>query len=336
MAGVPGSGYARPRAQRNPARVERPRVDRPGTVPAPGSGTRDPPADGSPVTASADSAHAGPAAVGGAGAVTEIRPGSDVRLWAGDLWRYRGVLWALCRRDVRAKYKQAALGVAWAVLQPAAQVVIFTVVFRGVGGVATEIPYPVWVLASLLPFNLFQQMLSHGAPAFVAQQAIVTKVYFPRIYTVLAGGAHAVINAAVSLVLLGIVMLAHGVTPPATALLALPLLVAVALLAVGGAAVLAAINVRFRDVQHALPLCMTVLLFLSPVLYPLERLPGLARTLAAANPVTGLVEGVRWSLTGVPPSSAALVLGACAASVVVFAAGVLVFERTQARLVDLL
>lgn len=269
--------------------------------------------------------------------VQVIEPRESVGVWLRDLWTFRPALAALCSRSLRGRYKQSVLGVVWAVIQPLVQVGLYTLVFRGVARVETPVPYPVFALAALLPFNLFQQLVSLGTPAFVLAQGIVSKVYFPRLYTVIAGGAPAFANALVTVALLAGTMLALGVpVAPLGLLLALPLLAGTVLLGLGTACLLAAVNARFRDVQHALPLLLTVLLYVSPVLYPLDEVPAAVRPLAALNPVTGLVDGFRAALTGTAPASWNLVWGGLAASVAVFGLGVWVFERTQARLVDVL
>lgn len=265
-----------------------------------------------------------------------IAPRLSMRVWLRDLWTFRSVLAALCLRDIRGKYKQAGLGVAWALVQPIVQVGVFTLVFRGVANVATPVPYPIFALTALLPFNLFQQIVSLGTPAFVSAQGIVTKVYFPRLYTILAGSASAVLNAGITLVILLVAAISFGMSFSPRALLAAPMLLGVLLLAVGTASLLGALNARFRDVQHALPLLMTVLLYVSPVLYPLDSVPASLRPLAFLNPVTGLVDGFRALALGVPFHSWEAVASSLTASVVVFTLGVWVFERTQARLIDLL
>jgi lipopolysaccharide transport system permease protein len=269
--------------------------------------------------------------------VQVIAPNESVGVWLRDLWSFRQALAALCSRAIRSRYKQAALGVGWAILQPLVQVGLYTLVFRGVAGVETAVPYPVFALAALLPFNLFQQLVSFGAPAFVLAQGIVTKVYFPRLYTVIAAGASAFANAAVTVVLLAGALLLLGVpVAPLGLLLALPLLAGTVLLGLGVACLLAAVNARFRDVQHALPLLMSVLLYVSPVLYPLQDVPAVIRPIAALNPVTGLVDGFRAAVLGLAPASWPLVWGSLAAATLFFVVGVWVFERTQARLIDVL
>ena len=266
----------------------------------------------------------------------EIGPRPSVSVWIRELWGYRNTLIALSARVLRSKYKQASLGLAWAVIQPLVQVGIFTVVFAGVAHVASPVPYPLFVLAALLPFNLFQQTVMMGTPAFVNAQGIVTKVYFPRLYTVLAASSSALVSAGITLALLVCSMIIYR--PPITNMiwLTVPAIAGIALLSVGIASLLGAINARFRDVQHALPLLMTVLLYVSPVLYPLSAVPRRIRPFALLNPVTGLVDGFRSGIIGTPPYSWELVWLALALSACIFVAGIWFFERTQAQLIDVL
>ena len=260
----------------------------------------------------------------------------SIAMWCRDLWRFRGVLAALCVRDIRSKYKQAVLGIAWAVIQPTVQVAIYSLVFKGIAKIDTPLPYPVFVLASLLPFNLFQQIVSFGTPAFVSSQGIVTKVYFPRLYTVIAGSASAFVNASISFVLLVVLMAVFGVRMSWSIALTLPVLLVVALFAVGTGAALSALNARFRDVQHALPLLMTLLMYVSPVLYPLDAVPRTFRIVASFNPVSGLVDAFRSAIGGTVPASWELVGFGMLASLVVFVIGIAIFESSQARLIDVL
>ena len=265
-----------------------------------------------------------------------ISPNVTVGTWLNDLWKYRNVLLALCHRDIKGKYKQAFLGITWAAIQPVIQVGLFTLVFKGVAKVDTPAPYPLFVLTGLLPFNLFQQIVGMGTPAFVSAQSIVSKVYFPRLYTVIAGSSSALLNGAITLTILTATLIGFRQSVSARLILAVPMMVGVLLLSLGLAAVLSAVNARFRDVQHALPLMMSVLIYVSPVLYPLESVPGAVRPLVLLNPVTGLVDGLRFAIIGVEPYSWWLVVGALAASVCAFVSGVWFFERTQAKSVDIL
>ena len=265
-----------------------------------------------------------------------IEPREKLGVWLKDLWLYRNALLALCARDIRGKYKQASLGVAWALIQPLVQVALFTLVFRGVARVHTPVPYVVFVLAALLPFNLFQQIVTTGTPAFVSAQGIVTKVYFPRLYTVLASTASALVSGLITLLVLIVAMVWFRIVPSSSVLAAIPMLLGAFLLAIGVASLLGAINAKFRDIQHALPLIMTVFMFVSPVFYPLEIMPPRLRPFALLNPVSGLVEGFRAAVIGTTPYSWNLAWASLGVSLLVFVVGVFVFERAQARLIDVL
>lgn len=266
----------------------------------------------------------------------EIHPRTPWPVLARDLLRYRQVLYALCGREVRGKYRPAVLGLSWAVVQPVVQVGIFTLVFRGVARVETGVPYPLFALASLLPFNLFQQILVQGCPAFANSRNIIGKIYFPRIFTVASACTTAVLNGAVTGVLLAGLLVAYGRIPGAGVLLAAACVVATGLLAFGLTAVLATVNARFRDVQHALPLLATVLMYVTPVLYPASSLPGSVSSVTSANPLAVLVEGTRAGLLGLEAPSAARLAAAILGSLGVFVAGIAIFERRQAALVDIL
>ncbi len=269
--------------------------------------------------------------------VQVIEPRPSGRVLLHDLWAYRSVLRALARRDLKGKYKQSVLGLAWAVAQPALQVVVFTLVFDRLAGVSTgDLDYPVYALAGLVPYNLFQQAVSTGTPAFVAAQGIVTKVYFPRLYTVLAGCTTAVVNAGVSLILLGVVMAVTRTAPEATSVLAVVPLALTGALAVGVAAALGIVNARFRDIQHALPLALSLAVYLSPALFPLDGASSALRAAAWFNPSAGLLDWFRTALVGGELYSPAMTGLHAGLAVVIALAGTFVFERGQARLVDVL
>jgi lipopolysaccharide transport system permease protein len=274
--------------------------------------------------------------VGAAPPYQLIEPTTSLRAWLRDVWSFRDVLWALCRRDLRGKYKQAALGVSWAIVQPIVQTAVFTLVFRGIASIRTDVPYPVFALAALAPFNLFQQVVAFGAPSFVSAQAIVTKIYFPRIYTVLASATSAFVNCVLSLILLLFALAMYGVPLRPTSCLALIPLLGIAMLAIGTAALLATLNARFRDVQHALPLLMTALMFVSPVLYPPDAIPIPLRPLMAANPLGGLIEAFRALLLGLPSHSWVATATCGCLALAVFVLGIWVFERFESRLIDVL
>jgi lipopolysaccharide transport system permease protein len=255
----------------------------------------------------------------------------------GELWAARELLYFLVWRDLKVRYRQTVLGALWAIVQPVLAVAIFTLFFGKLIGVSSDgAPYPVFALAGLVPWAFFANGVTVGAGSLVANELLVRRVYFPRLVipagAVLAGS----LDAAISTVLLLLLAFSLGVAPALTWLLAPLFLALTALTSLGVAIVLAALNVRFRDVQHIVPFFMQLLMFSSPIVYSSGILPQPWRTLYALNPVVGIIEGVRWSLfgTGGPP------LAAITLSVVV-TAGILVcatifFRRTERTFADVI
>ena len=260
---------------------------------------------------------------------------TDWRRWWADLWMYRGALWSLAWRNVRSRYKQAALGAAWALLQPAVQVGVLTVLFGVLARIPSGgLPYPVVALSGLLVWNLFARIVADAAASLVANQHLITKLFFPRLYLVLAVGASPLIDAAVALVLLGVLMAVYGVAAGPHALLAVPVLAGVVVFAYGLGALLAAVNARWRDVQHTLPLLLQVGLFVTPVIYQHTLLPDRWRWVLALNPMAGLVELFRASVLGTPVPAAQLLLVSLGVGIVCVVGGVWYFTRAEAELVD--
>ena len=257
------------------------------------------------------------------------------RRWWADVRLYRGALYSLAWRNVRSRYKQAVLGMSWALIQPIVQVGVFTVLFGIVAGVPSHgVPYPLFALASLLPWNLFAKLVSDGSQSLVTNQHIVTKLYFPRIFLVLAAGASAFLDALVTAAMLVGFMVAYGVTPGHLVWAAIPALVGVVLFSYGLAALLAAINARWRDVQHIVPFLLQIGLFVTPVLYPTAVVPERWRWVAALNPLTGWVALFRSSVLGTPPPNSEIVLQSCALSVLIMLLGFVTFTRAERTIVD--
>jgi lipopolysaccharide transport system permease protein len=255
--------------------------------------------------------------------------------WWGDLIGYRGALYSLALRNIRSRYKQAALGVAWAVLQPVLQVAVFTVVFSRIAGIDTRgIPYPIFALAGLLPWNLFSKIVTDGSTSLVANQHIITKLFFPRIYLVLSAGTSALVDAAIGVVLLGGLMAVYGIAPTMSLFLALLVLAGVILLAFGLAAFLAAVNARWRDVQHTVPFLLQIGLFATPIVYPATVVSDRWQWLLALNPLTGLVTGFRAAVLGLPLPAANVIAASVATSLAIVILGLWYFTRAERTIVD--
>ena len=255
--------------------------------------------------------------------------------WWSDLLIYRGALYSLVRRNLRSRYKQAVLGASWALLQPALQVVVFTVVFGRLARIdSAGVPYPVFALAGLIAWNLFAKVITDGSASLVSNQHMITKLFFPRIYLVLASGASALVDAAVGLVLLVILFLIYDVPVSPGIVLGVPLLAAVLLLAYGLAAFLAAVNARWRDVQHTMPFLIQVGMFVTPVIYPLGVVPERWQWILSVNPLAGLVAGFRGALLGRDMPPPGVLMTAFVTSAVVVVLGLWYFTRAERTIVD--
>lgn len=219
-----------------------------------------------------------------------------------DLWAYRELLYFLTWRDIVVRYRQAVLGVAWAILQPVLTMVVFTVVFNrflGVKSPSPDLPYAVFSFAGLLPWQFFAGALTRASASLVGSAGLLTKVYFPRLVIPISAVLAGLVDLGISfLVLLGL-MAAYGIAPtwhivfvPLFVLLALVTALAVSLW-------LSALNVLYRDVGYIIPFLVQLWMFVSPVIYPLSDVPaGPLRVVFALNPMTGVIGGFRWALLG--------------------------------------
>jgi lipopolysaccharide transport system permease protein len=252
-----------------------------------------------------------------------------------ELWEYRELLGFLAWRDLKVRYKQTAIGVAWAVLQPLAMMAVFTVFFGRLARLPSDgLPYPLFALSALLPWGLFARVLASSADSLVRDQRLISKVYFPRLIVPLSSSLAALVDFAISLLLLVGLMAIYRVVPDAR-LLFLPLLTLLLLVAALGVGFwLSALNVEFRDVQHTLPFLTQLWFFLTPVVYPASLVPESFRTFYALNPVVGVVEGFRWSLLGsAAPLTSAIWMSALSA-LLLFVTGLLYFRSRERSFAD--
>jgi lipopolysaccharide transport system permease protein len=256
-------------------------------------------------------------------------------LHLGESWAYRELVSFLVWRDLKVRYRQTVLGVAWAVLQPLVTIAIFTFVFGRLAGLPSEgAPYPVFALAALLPWQLFSAAVSASSNSLVGSANLLTKVYFPRLIIPVAAVASTMADFVISSVLLAGLMVWYGIVPGA-GLLLLPFFVAQALilaLAIGLWA--SALNVQYRDVQYALPFLLQVLLFVSPVAYSASLVPdGRWRLLYGLNPLVGSIQGFRWALLGAAPPGPMAWLSALV-TLTVLVGGLFFFKRMEDSFAD--
>jgi lipopolysaccharide transport system permease protein len=251
-----------------------------------------------------------------------------------ELWSYRELFWVLAARDIKVRYKQTLLGAAWAVIQPLGTMVVFTMISR-VGKFTTDGVRPeVFYYCGMLPWLLFANSLSSAGNSLVGNQHLITKVYFPRLVVPVSSVITALVDFAIAFVVLLLLMAFYGVRP-APQIVLLPVFVGFAFLAALAFGLwLCAFNALFRDVRHVAPFLTQVWLFVTPVLYTSSAVTvPWQRALVALNPISAIVEGVRWCVLGKPAPGHDLALSA-AIILVVFAGGLLYFDRVERTLAD--
>ncbi len=228
-----------------------------------------------------------------------------------DLWAYRELLYFLTWRDVKVRYKQTALGVIWAVLQPLFTMLIFTLLFGRLAGISAHtdgIPYPLFTYAGLLPWTFFANAITNSGNSLVGSANLITKVYFPRMIIPGAAVAAGLVDLGISFVLLVGLMFYYKV-PLTVSILLFPLLILLTtVLALAVGMWLSALNVKYRDIRFALPFIVQLWMFVSPVFYPSTLLPAKWRRIFLLNPLTGIIDGYRSSLFGRPVDWKALVI----------------------------
>ncbi len=252
-----------------------------------------------------------------------------------ELWRYRELIYFLAWRDVKVRYKQTALGVAWVVLQPLIAVAIFTFVFGNLARIPSDgASYALFAYAGLVPWTYFATATASASGSLVANTNLVSKVYFPRLVIPLAGVAAGFVDLAINLVLLLVLLLVSGVslTP---AVLFVPLLVAVTVLTALSVSIwLSALDVQYRDVRYAIPFVIQVWMFATPVVYPASLLPERWRVLAGLNPMAGVVEGFRWALLGKTEPPGPVMAVSLGVVLVVLVTGLFYFRRMERTFAD--
>ena len=256
------------------------------------------------------------------------------------VWEYRELLYFLVWRDVKVRYKQTALGVAWVVLQPILSTVVFTVIFGVLlNAPSAGVPYPVFVLAGLLPWTYFAGSLSRTSTSLVNSANLITKVYFPRLVIPLSAVLSGLVDFAVTFVVLVVLMVVYRIAPtPGLVLLPLFLLLAI-VTALGFGLWMAALNVRYRDVTYLVPFLLQIWMYLTPVVYASTLIPERFRWLLALNPMAAVVMGFRWSLLGgtladAPPTN--LLLISTTLALVVLATGAVFFRSTERTFADVI
>lgn len=253
-----------------------------------------------------------------------------------DLWTYRELLYFLTWRDIKVRYKQTALGVAWAVIQPLAAMAVFTLFFGRLAGVPSDgIPYPIFAFSGLLLWTFFSNALTNSSSSLLGDSRLITKVYFPRMIIPCAAVGAGLVDIAIASVILLALMFYYGVAITWSVLL-LPLLVIhAALLALGVGMWMAALNVKYRDVRYALPFLIQLWMFASPIIYSSSLIGQKWRWLYSLNPLAGIIEAFRAALFGRPVDWASLAVSAViTVSILIYSA--YAFRRLEKSFADIL
>lgn len=268
--------------------------------------------------------------------VIENRSGLFDMDWSA-LWEYRELLYILIWRDVKVRYKQTAIGVSWVVLQPLITMLLFTAIFGYMAKVPSDgVWYPVFSLTALLPWTYFAQAIIRSGESVVGNAKLVGKIYFPRLMLPLAMIVAPLVDLALSMVLLFGMLIYAGI-PLTWKVVTLPAFILLAMLtAMGLSLFTSAMNVKYRDVGHAIPFVIQIWMFASPIVYPVSLVPEKWRLLYGLNPMAGVIEGFRWALLGQTAPDPMVMAESVVVLVVVLIAGTVYFRQAERQFADVI
>lgn len=271
--------------------------------------------------------------------IVDIAPSSSrLAPWKlGELWEYRELLGFLVWRDVTIKYKQTALGVGWAIVQPLTATIIFSLIFGRLAQLPSDgVPYPLFTFTALLAWHFSSGGVARAAVSLVGSANLITKVYFPRLLIPTAAALGGALDFVVGLVLLFAMCVWYGVVPT-VALLAFPIFVLLAFVTALGAGLwLAAVNARYRDVGHVVPFLIQIWLYASPVAYSSRLIPEQWRVVYAMNPIVGVLEGFRWTLLGIPLDRPATLVVSATVATLMLVSGITYFRSQERTVADVI
>jgi lipopolysaccharide transport system permease protein len=252
-----------------------------------------------------------------------------------EFWHSRELLYFFVWKDIKIRYKQTAIGAAWAILQPLLTMLIFTLFFGRLAKMPSEgLPYPLFYYCALLPWLYFASSLQNATNVIVEQQRVITKVFFPRLVLPLSAVGSPLLDFGISFLILAMMLIYYGVHPT-PALLLLPLFLALAVLTAFGVGLwLSALNALYRDVRYVVPFLVQFWMFASPVAYPTSLVPARWRWLYGLNPMAGVIEGFRWSLTGHGDPPNILLVASTAAVLVLVIGGMIFFQKMEGVIAD--
>ena len=270
--------------------------------------------------------------------VIRIEPSRGwVSLQLKELWAYRELLYFLIWRDVKVRYKQTALGVGWAIIQPVFTMIVFSVFFGRLGKIPSDgIPYPIFAYAALVPWTFFAQGMGQASNSLVGSANLIKKVYFPRLSVPIASVTSGIIDFAIAFVVLLGMMLYYGILPTLNVIWLPCLLVLTVVTSLGVSLWLSALNVQFRDVRHVLPFLIQLWFFATPVAYPSSLLSEPWRILYSLNPMVGVVEGFRWALLGTETAPGPMLIVSSLTALALLVGGAFYFRRLEKTFADVI
>lgn len=266
-----------------------------------------------------------------------IRPTSGWNpLRLDELWSFRDLIYFMVWRDLKVRYKQTVLGAAWAIIQPLLTMAVFTVFFGRLAKVPSDgVPYTLFCYTALVPWTFFSTAILAAASSLISNSNLLKKVYFPRLILPISSVGGVLVDLAIAFVVLLGMLAIYGVAPSLRMLWVPPLLLMAVIAATGASLWLSAINVQFRDVRYAVPFLIQFWMFATPIAYPSSLIKDpLLKSLYGLNPMTGVVEGLRWALLGTPAPGPMLLVSA-AISLFALMGGAFYFRRVERRFADI-
>lgn len=254
-----------------------------------------------------------------------------------ELWLFRELFYIFAWRDIKVRYKQTTIGIVWAVLQPFMSMVIFSTFFGGLAKVPSNgIPYPIFVFSGLLFWNYFSTSLTASSNSLITNEGIIKKIYFPRLLLPLSATITPMIDLAFALIVFIGLMIYYHFIPTFTGVLLMPVLLFLSFLSAAGlGSLLAAINIRFRDIREALPFFIQTLFFVTPVIYPTTLVPEKFQWLLGLNPMSGIIEAARAGIVGNRPVNFQLLGLSAAIAIILFIFGIYYFKKTERIFADI-
>jgi lipopolysaccharide transport system permease protein len=254
-----------------------------------------------------------------------------------EFWRYRELLYFFAWRDIKVRYRQAAFGAGWAVIQPLLTMIIFTIIFGRMAHMSSEgIPYPIFCYCALVPWTYFSSVLGVASVSLINNESLLTKVYFPRFFLPAGAVLAGFLDFIIASLLLIVLMFYYHVRPSWSLLVSPFIIVVMVLLTAGVSMFLAAANVRYRDVKYGLPFLIQIWMFATPIIYPATMIPARFRPILALNPFWGIVDGFRACLFPGLPFDFTLIGTSLGVGIVVFLTGAFYFDRTEKSFADVI